>query len=228
MKKILSLILTAVLLLTLAACGTAQNEEQSTSTTPIPENTEAPASDAVSNAVPDETEQEPTAEIDGKILVVYFSWSGNLDKMAHWIADETGGDLVRVTAKEAYPENYNATADRAKKEKDDGVRPEINVDLTPEQMAQYDTVFFGFPVWWYDLPMSMWTFLEGVDLSGKTVNIFFSHEGTSDGGSALSTIGTLAKGATVNTDNALSIRGSKVKNSEEDVRGWVKELGYSK
>ena len=108
------------------------------------------------------------------------------------------------------------------------MRPEITVSLTAEQMAKYDTVFIGFPVWWYDLPMPMWTFLESVDLSGKTVNIFFSHEGTSDGGSALSTIGTLAKGATVNTDNALSIRGSKVKNSEEDVRGWVKELGYSK
>ena len=163
MKKTISLILAALFLFSLAACGAVGNEEQSTSTTPIPENTEAPASDAVSNAVPDETEQEPTAATAGKILVVYFSWSGNLDKMAHWVADETGGDLIRVTAKEAYPDNYNDTADRAKNEVDNGIRPEINVDLTPEQMAQYETVFFGFPVWWYDLPMSMWTFLESYD-----------------------------------------------------------------
>ena len=140
MKKTISLILAALFLFSLAACGTVRNEEQSTSTTPIPENTEAPASDAVSNAVPDETEQEPTAETDGRILVVYFSWSGNLDKMAHWVADETGGDLIRVTAKEAYPDNYNDTADRAKNEVDNGIRPEINGDLTPEQMAQYETV----------------------------------------------------------------------------------------
>ena len=133
-----------------------------------------------------------------------------------------------MLAKDEYPESYNDTADRAKKEKDDGVRPEITVSLTVEQMAKYDTVFIGFPVWWYDLPMPMWTFLESVDLSGKTVIPFFSHEGSSDGASSLSTIKTLAKGATVNTDNALSIRGSKVKNSEEDVRGWVKGLGYSK
>ena len=226
MKKILSLILTAVLLLTLAACGTVRNEEQNTSTTPIPENTEAPASDAVSNAVPDETEQEPTAETDGKILVVYFSWSGNLDKMAHWIADETGGDLIRVTAKEAYPENYNDTADRAKKEVDNGIRPEINVDLTPEQMAQYDTVFFGFPVWWYDLPMSMWTFLESYDFSGKTVIPFFSHEGSSNGAGALPRVTELAKGANVRTADALSIRGGSVASSENAVRDWVKGLNY--
>ena len=226
MKKILSLILTAVLLLTLAACGTVRNEEQNTSTTPIPENTEAPASDAVSNAVPDETEQEPTAETDGKILVVYFSWSGNLDKMAHWIADETGGDLIRVTAKEAYPENYNDTADRAKKEVDNGIRPDINVDLTPEQMAQYDTVFFGFPVWWYDLPMSMWTFLESYDFSGKTVIPFFSHEGSSNGAGALPRVTELAKGANVRTADALSIRGGSVASSENAVRDWVKGLNY--
>lgn len=226
MKKIVSLILTAVLLLTLAACGTVRNEEQSASTTPIPENTEAPASDAVSNAVPDETEQEPTAETDGKILVVYFSWSGNLDKMAHWVADETGGDLIRVTAKEAYPENYNDTADRAKNEVDNGIRPEINVDLTPEQMAQYETVFFGFPVWWYDLPMPMWTFLESYDFSGKTVIPFFSHEGSSNGAGALPRVTELAKGANVRTDDALSIRGGSVASSENAVRDWVKGLNY--
>ena len=226
MKKIVSLILTAVLLLTLVACGTVRNDEQSTSTTPMPENTEAPASDAVSNAVPDETEQEPTAETDGKILVVYFSWSGNLDKMAHWVADETGGDLVRVTAKEAYPESYNDTADRAKNEVDNGIRPEINVDLTAEQMEQYDTVFFGFPVWWYDLPMSMWTFLESYDFSGKTVIPFFSHDGSSNGAGALPRVAELAKGANVRTDDALSIRGGSVASSESAVRDWVKGLNY--
>ena len=226
MKKTISLILAALFLFSLAACGTVRNEEQSTSTTPIPENTEAPASDAVSNAVPDETEQKPTAETGGRILVVYFSWSGNLDKMAHWVADETGGDLIRVTAKEADSDNYNDTADRAKNEVDNGIRPEINVDLTPEQMAQYETVFFGFPVWWYDLPMSMWTFLESYDWGGKTIIPFFSHEGSSNGAGALPTVEKLATGATVRSGDALSIRGGNVASSENDVRDWVKGLGY--
>ena len=165
---------------------------------------------------------------DTKVLVVYFSWSGHLDSMAHWVADETGGDIVRVLAKEEYPADYDDTADRAKQEKDDGVRPEITLDLPAIDLSKYDTVFFGYPVWWYDLPMPMWTFLEGVDLSGKTVIPFFSHEGSSDGASSLSTIQRLAAGATVRTSDALSIRGGKVSGSESEVRTWVKDLGYGK
>ena len=228
MKKVLSLILTAVLLLTLAACGTAQNDEQSSNAnTKAPESTASTANGTETN--PDntaETGSEQTISGDGKILVVYFSWSGNLDKMAHWVADETGGDLVRVTAKEAYPENYNDTADRAKNEVDNGIRPEINVDLTPEQMTQYETVFFGFPVWWYDLPMSMWTFLESYDWGGKTIIPFFSHEGSSNGAGALPTVEKLAVGATVRSGDALSIRGGSVASSENAVRDWVKGLSY--
>lgn len=202
MRKVLSLILTAILLVAaLAGCASHERASQN-------------------------EEQDLTK--DTKVLIVYFSWSGNLDKMAHWVADETGGDIVRVLAKEEYPADYNATADRAKKEQDDGVRPEITVSLTAEQIEKYDVIFFGFPVWWYDLPMPMWTFLESVDLSGKTVIPFFSHEGSSNGASSLSTITTLAKGASVKTDNALSIRGGKVADSEKDVRDWVKGLGYSK
>lgn len=161
-----------------------------------------------------------------KILVVYFSWSGHLDSMAHWVADETGGDLYRVMAADPYPEDYNATADRAKQELDDGVRPEIVVDITPEQMSEYDTIFFGFPVWWYDLPMPMWTFLENFDFSSKTIIPFFSHEGSSNGANALSTVERLATGATVRFDDALSIRGGNVDGSENDVRMWVQGLDY--
>ena len=162
------------------------------------------------------------------VLVVYFSWSGHLESMSGWVADETGGDVIRVLTKEEYPKSYNDTADRAKKEQDNGLRPAINVELTAEQLAKYDTVFLGYPVWWYDLPMPMWTFLESVDLSGKTVIPFFSHEGSSDGANSLNTIQTLAKGADVKIGDALSIRGGKVDSSENDVREWVKALGDSK
>ncbi len=234
MKKIISLILTAALLLTFAACNAAGNGTQSanentgantseTESAGTSANETGPAPEsAVENT--DERGTEPTASDGNKILVVYFSWSGNLDKMAHWVADETGGDLIRITAKEAYPESYNDTADRAKSEQDNGVRPEINVDLTSEQMAQYDTVFFGFPVWWYDLPMPMWTFLESYDWNGKTIIPFFSHEGSSNGASALPTVERLAVGATVRSDDALSIRGGNVASSESAVREWVKGL----
>ncbi|MBP3871105.1 MAG: NAD(P)H-dependent oxidoreductase [Faecalicoccus sp.] len=198
MKKIISTLLCFAMLITLAACGSS-NSAQNTSNAPKP-------------------------EVTGNILVVYFSWSGHLESMAGWIADETGGDLYRVTAKEEYPQNYNETADRAKKEQDDGVRPEINVDLTQEQIDGYDVIFFGFPVWWYDLPMSMWTFLESYDFSGKTIIPFFSHEGSSNGANALPTVESLAKGATVYSQSALSIRGGSVASSENEVREWVRSF----
>ena len=175
-------------------------------------------------------EQKDEADLSSEtnILVVYYTWSGHLQSMSHWIAGETGGDIVRVVAKEAYPEDYNSTADRAKKEKDEGIRPEITLELSAEELAKYDTIFFGFPVWWYDLPMPMWTFLESVDLSGKTVIPFFSHEGSSNGANSLDTLVRLAEGADVRKDDALSIRGGSVDSSEDTVREWVRNLGYGK
>ena len=202
-KKIASFILCVTLMMTLlAGCGGRSTD------------------------VPQTEETDLTN--DSKVLVVYFSWSGHLQTMSHWIADETGGDIVRVVTKEPYPEDYNATADRAKKEQDDGTRPEITIELTEEELAKYDTIFLGFPVWWYDLPMPMWTFLESADLSGKTVIPFFSHEGSSNGASSLGTIEKLAKGAEVKSGDALSIRGGSVDSSEEEVRDWVRNLGYGK
>ena len=202
-KKIASILLCATIMMTLlAGCGGRGTD------------------------VPQTEETDLTN--DSKVLVVYFSWSGHLQTMSHWIADETGGDIVRVVTKEPYPEDYNATADRAKKEQDDGTRPEITIELTEEELAKYDTIFLGFPVWWYDLPMPMWTFLERADLSGKTVIPFFSHEGSSNGASSLGTIEKLAEGAEVKSGDALSIRGGSVDSSEEEVREWVRNLGYGK
>ena len=233
MKKKLFMIITFLAVLSFAACGNAGGSAQPTITAAVQaEETDS----AAATAEPAPSAEAAAAEVNAsagdaettgnKILVVYFSWSGNLDKMAHWVADETGGDLYRVTAKDPYPENYNATADRAKSEQDNGIRPEINFDLTAEQMADYETVFFGFPVWWYDLPMSMWTFLESFDFSGKTIIPFFSHEGSSNGARALPTVAELAKGAEVMSDKALSIRGQNVAASEDTVRSWVKSLDY--
>ncbi len=224
MKKCMALILAMIMTLALAACGNGSGSTGSVSTEPAT-GSETQTDMAQSDVEADSNSTDTISAGNGNVLVVYFSWSGHLDSMAHWVADETGGDLYRVTAAEPYPENYDDTADRAKQEKDDGIRPEIVVDITQEQMAGYDTVFFGFPVWWYDLPMSMWTFLESYDFSGKTIIPFFSHEGSSNGASALPTIETLATGATVRSGDALSIRGGNVDGAENEVREWVRGLG---
>lgn len=220
MKKIICTMLSVVMALSMVACGSSQNStEEVVSST----ETQSATSDVEITETNDVTPNSTGAE-GNNTLVVYFSWSGHLDSMAHWVADETGGDLVRVTAKEPYPDNYNDTADRAKLEQDNDERPEINVNLTEEEMAQYDTIYFGFPVWWYDLPMCMWTFLESYDFSGKTIIPFFSHEGSSNGSNALTRIESLATGATVMRSDALSIRGGNVDKSENEVRDWVRNL----
>lgn len=234
MKKKLYMIIVFVMVLSFAACGNVGGSTQAVNTASAVQPDETEEVSATAEPVPsaetmvsEENASVEEAETTGnKILVVYFSWSGNLDKMAHWVADETDGDLYRVTAKDPYPENYNETADRAKSEQDKRIRPEINFDLTAEQMADYETIFFGFPVWWYDLPMSMWTFLESFDFSGKTIIPFFSHEGSSNGARALPTVTDLAKGAEVMSSKALSIRGQNVAASEDTVRNWVKSLEY--
>ena len=205
----------------LVGCGSSRNADGASA-----------AASADSSSVQDGGIGQPAQSATGtnggtKPLVVYFSYTGNVDKMAHWIADETKGDLVRVTATDAYPDDYDATVDRAKEELDNGARPQINVDLSADQLAGYDTVFFGFPVWWYDLPTPMYTFLESYDLSGKQVIPFFSHGGSSNGAGSLPTLESLASGANVRSSDAISILGDNVKDSEQDVRAWVKGLGYS-
>ena len=172
-------------------------------------------------------DNDPESKISGEnnVLVAYFSWSGNGQQMARWIAEETGGDLFRIVPTESYGEDYGACADRAKNELDNGIRPELAEHIDAETMAQYDVIYIGFPVWWYDLPMSVWTFLEEYDLSGKTVIPFFSHNGSSSGANSVNRVAELAQDATVLTDDVLSLRGSSVSSSEKEVRNWVKGLG---
>lgn len=167
---------------------------------------------------------EPAVTGKSKTLVAYFSWSGHGQQMARWIADETGADLFRIVPKESYGKDYNKCADRAKNELDNGIRPELSEHIDADTMAQYDTIYLVFPVWWYDLPMPVWTFLEEYDLNGKTIIPCFSHNGSSDGANSVDRVAELAKGANVLTDKVLSISGNSVSNSEKVVRDWAESV----
>jgi len=165
-----------------------------------------------------------------KILVAYFSWSGNLQKMAGWIKDECGADLFRIEPEDAYSSVYDDTSDRARRERNEGIRPTLANSLSNSDMEKYDVILLGFPVWHLDLPMCVESFLTSYDLSGKTIIPFFSHEGSSDGARSLSTLSSLCSGSTVKTSSSyyLSIHGDDVDSSETTVRNWVKALGLSK
>ncbi len=171
-------------------------------------------------------DNKPEAAPQGSsdMLVVYFSWSGNGQKMARWIAEEKGADIFRIVPADDYGSDYQACADRAKSELDNGTRPELAEHIDKETLDKYDTIYLGFPVWWYDLPMPVWSFLEEYDLSGKTIIPFFSHNGSSDGANSLDRVKELAPNSDVRTDDALSINGNNVANSEDEVKEWAARL----
>lgn len=160
---------------------------------------------------------------DSNVLVAYFSWSGNGQQMARWISEETGGDLFRIVPTKPYGEDFDSCADRAKNELDNGIRTELAEHIDKEAMERYDVIYIGFPVWWYDLPMPVWSFLEEYDLSGKTVIPFFSHNGSSNGAGSVGRVSELAKGANVLTEDVLSIPGRSVSGSEKEVKEWAAE-----
>lgn len=168
-------------------------------------------------------DNQPEQKVEGNsnVLVAYFSWSGNGQQMARWISDETGADLFRIVPEEPYGEDYSECADRAKDELDNGIRPDLSEHIDADIMAQYDTIYLVFPVWWYDLPMPVWTFLEEYDLNGKTIIPCFSHNGSANGANSLNRVVELANGANVLTDDVLSIRGSEVSDSENEVKEWA-------
>lgn len=117
------------------------------------------------------TESEVSAEY-GKTLVVYFSWStsGNTEKMATYIQEQTGADVLELEPANPYPTDYGETGDVAKVERDENARPEI-ANL-PESISEYDTIFVGYPIWWHTAPMIIGTFLENYDFTGVEIYPF--------------------------------------------------------
>ena len=124
----------------------------------------------------------------GKVLVAYFSRTGeqygvgritegNTAIIAKMIANKTDGDLFEIKVKnDNYPDGYNALVEYAKKEKQQKLRPEIIGKV--EEFDKYDTVFIGYPNWWADMPMPVYTFIESSDFSNKKVYHFATHEGS--------------------------------------------------
>lgn len=122
-----------------------------------------------SPAIPDYTP-------DSKILVVYFSKTGTTERYAKEISDRLNSDIIEINPVVSYPDSYSETVRIAEQEKNDDARPEIQpIDV---DMTQYDIVLIGYPIWYRAPPMVVLTFLEGFDLTGKTV-INFATSGSS-------------------------------------------------
>lgn len=111
-----------------------------------------------------------------KILIAYFSWGGNTQHVAEYIASLTGGTLFRIEPEKPYPIEYKPCTEVAKAEKESNARPAIKNKV--ENWIEYDTVFIGCPVWWWTAPMIINTFTESYNFKGKTVIPFCTYAST--------------------------------------------------
>lgn len=222
-KKLLAMMLAFAMTLSLAACGGGAESEEPTAEEAV---TEEPADTA--------------ADDSGSVLVLYFSANNTKDVDAvssatpvvggtsatQWFAEviqgETGADIEAIIPSADYPLGYDECADYAKKETDSDARPAFEqLSVDPES---YDTIFIGYPMWWYTIPMVLETFFDTYDLSGKTIVPFNTHAGSRDGGT-YSTIQEREPGATVL--EGLAVSGSKAgsDDAKAEITEWLGGLG---
>lgn len=179
----------------------------------------------VDNNMQNENNKQGSGNIDlkdKKVLVVYFSETGNTQKLAKLISDEVGGDFRRIETVKPYPTGQELF-DYTKNERDEDARPELK-DLEVN-MDDYDVVLVGYPIWWYTLPMPIYTFFDKYDFDDKIIVPFNTHEGSGDGGT-YSTIKNWEKNAKVL--DGLAIRGGDIKSDQTTrIRNWLKGLDFN-
>lgn len=155
-----------------------------------------------------------------KILVAYFSHSGNTQEIASQIHKNIESNIFEIQAVNLYPTEYNEVVEQAKKELQSGYLPELKAEV--EGMGAYEVVFIGYPNWWGTIPRPVATFLSKYDFSGKTIIPFCTHEGSGLGRSEKD-IAKLCQKATFL--KGLAIRGSRVNDTKKDVLGWLSRIG---
>lgn len=253
MKKLLSMVLAGMMVLSLAACSGNEVQESSqpeaSSSAEQVSESEAPASQSEES----ESASVPSSEVpesegtSTNMLVAYFSYAenadlpegvdasatasiqmwnddltGNTGVVANMIAETAGADLFSIQTVEKYPDTYDATIDQGQEERNADARPELA--SLPENLDQYDVIFLGFPNWWGDMPMALYSFLDEVDLTGKTI-VPFVTSGGSGFSNTISTIESMESGATV--QDGLSISGSSATEAQDQVSEWLSGLGYA-
>lgn len=211
-----------MLLLCMTACGTSKtiesssDEIQSRSENASMQKNEATATKGTEQS---DTTNHPSAESDSKILVAYFSATGNTKPIAETMAELTGADLFEIIPAEPYTAedlNYKDDNCRANKEQNDKtVRPEISEMV--ENMEQYDVVLIGHPIWWGEEPRIIDTFMENYDFSGMTV-VNFCTSGGSGIDTATKNMQELSPGA-----NWLEGHRFETGASSPDVQEWLNE-----
>lgn len=189
----------------------------------------------------EETNKKDDIEMltDGKKLVVFFSHTGenynvgNIEKgnthiIADMIAEATDADIFEIVPEKEYPKDYNKCIEVAKQELQQNVRSAIKGDVSVEN---YDVIFLGYPNWWGNPPMCVYTFIEKHDWNGKTVIPFITHEGSGMGDTDRK-IAAKCKGANTMTGKGLAVQGKVAQenrgSAQKSVDKWLVQLGFKK
>ncbi len=231
MKKFLSLVLTLTMVFTLASCGDSGSTESSTpeassgleSSVTSEENTSSSESTTPTESAPQAEESSQTeTEAGSTSLVVYFSWSGNTESVAKEIQTQTGADIFEIIPTEPYTDDYDTLLDIAQDEQATDARPAIAEIV--ENFERYDVVYLGYPNWWGDMPMILYTFLDEYDFSGKTIAPFVTSGGSGFSGT-IGTIESMEPDATVT--EGLSLESSEAADPAAAVTEWLTGIGLS-
>ena len=238
MKKIFSIMAAMAMICSLTACEAAGERSAGSLENPSAASETERASVETSEAGADiETEDEA---LENNILVAYFSWAdnavladdvdavsspsvippGNVQQLAGWVQEATGGDLFSIRVTDPYPSDWDECLARANQERGDGARPELMENVT--DMEQYDMVFLGYPNWWYGVPMALLSFLEQNDLSQKQVYLFCSH-GTGGLANSVELITDAAPDARI-SDNIFDCYEEEAASSQEEIQNWARSI----
>lgn len=157
---------------------------------------------------------------DEKILIVYYTRSGNTQIVAEQIHSLVGGNIVQLETVSPYPDEYRATTKQARQELDDDFHPLLKTQIP--NIESYDIIFIGSPIWWGTMSMPVRTFLYDYDLTEKTIVPFVTHEGSGLGNS-MRDLNNFAKDSTILS--GLAIRGGSANNSNNQIRQWLNNIG---
>ena len=158
-------------------------------------------------------EANSTVVINGKVL-------GNTQYVASLIQENTNADIFRIEPKTAYPRDHRTLVDLAKEEQNRRARPELMKKI--DNLNEYDTIFVGYPNWWGDLPMIMYTFFQEHDFSGKVIIPFNTHGGSGFSNTINTIVELQPKAAIIR--NGFTVSRNTVQDCEEDVAAWLKTL----
>lgn len=222
MKKIISFFMALTMVLSLAACSTNESPGGSTpeeSSSQTNESTPAPSNTNGKNLVayfsmPDNVD-DSTVVIDGETL-------GSTQYMAYVIQETVGADIFRIEPETPYPTDHDELVDLAKEEQNDNARPKIKDTI--KNFDTYENIFVGYPNWWGDMPMILYSFFDEYDFSGKTIIPFNTHGGSGFSGT-VSTIKELEPNAEVL--DGKSISRNDIQDAEQEIVDWVNSLGLT-